>query len=77
MREDSSLPLVSMVMAFKAGILAETPENNGITKLCSRVINKGTATRTAEEIASQIESLGGSIGADSGNNSHERRACAS
>ena len=68
-RRDASLPLVSMVAAFKAGILAETPSDNGITRLCSRVSIKGTETRTAEEIAGQIESLGGSISSDSGNNS--------
>ncbi|HEX4086595.1 MAG TPA: pitrilysin family protein [Chthoniobacteraceae bacterium] len=68
-REDPRLPLVSMLAAFKAGILAETPANNGITKLCSRVLLKGTESRTAEEIFTRIESLGGSIGADSGNNS--------
>ena len=68
-REDPSLPLISMLITFKAGILAETPETNGITKLCSRVLAKGTEKRTAEEIVNQIESLGGSIGSDSGNNS--------
>jgi zinc protease len=68
-REDSSLPLVSLITVFKAGILAETAENNGITKLCSRVVIKGTKTRTAEQIVDQIESLGGTINSDSGNNS--------
>ncbi len=58
-----------MVATFRAGILAETPANNGITRLCSRVLLKGTRTRTAAKIAGQIESLGGSFGADSGNNS--------
>jgi zinc protease len=33
------------------------------------VLIKGTKSRTAEQIVDQIESLGGSIGADSGNNS--------
>jgi zinc protease len=68
-REDSRLPLVSMSAVFKAGILTETPEDNGITKLCSRVLIKGTQSRSAGQIVEQIESLGGSIGADSGNNS--------
>jgi zinc protease len=68
-REDSRLPLVSMIATFKAGILAETPENNGVTKLCARVLIKGTKTRTAEQIVDEIESLGGSISSDSGNNS--------
>jgi len=68
-REDSRLPLVSMIATFKAGILAETPENNGVTKLCARVLIKGTTTRSAAQIVDEIESLGGSISSDSGNNS--------
>jgi zinc protease len=68
-RPDERLPLVSISCVFKAGILAETPEDNGITKLCARVLIKGTASRTAEQIVEQIESLGGSIHSDSGNNS--------
>jgi len=68
-REDPRLPLVSAVACFKAGMLVETPADNGINRLYSRVLLKGTQTRTAEEIAEQIESLGGGIGAESGNNS--------
>ena len=68
-REDPRLPLVSAVACFKAGILAESPENNGISRLYSRVLLKGTQTRTAEQIAEEIESIGGGIGAESGNNS--------
>jgi len=68
-REDPRLPLISAVACFKAGILAETAENNGINRLYSRVLLKGTQTRTAEQIAEEIEALGGGIGAESGNNS--------
>jgi zinc protease len=68
-REDARLPLVSMVAAFKAGVLAETPEKNGATKLLARVLLKGTKTRTAEQIADEIEAVGGTISADAGNNS--------
>jgi zinc protease len=68
-REDPRLPLVSMVATFKAGLLAETPENNGITRLLSRVLMKGTETRTAEQLADQIEAVGGSISSEGGNNS--------
>ena len=50
-------------------MLAETPETNGITRLFSKVVLKGTKTRTAEQIADQIEAVGGSIGSDAGNNS--------
>ncbi len=68
-REDPRLPLVSMAAVFRGGLLAETPETNGITRLFSKVLLKGTTTRTAEEIADLIEAVGGGIGSDAGNNS--------
>ena len=72
MREDARLPLVSIVASFKAGLLAETAANNGITRLLSRVLLKGTARRTAEQLADEIEAVGGSISSDAGNNSDQR-----
>lgn len=67
--EDSRLPLVSIVAAFRGGLLAETPATNGITTLLTQTIIKGTKTRSAQDIADAIETVGGSIGSDSGNNS--------
>jgi zinc protease len=68
-REDPRLPLVSIASVFKAGLLAEREEENGITRLLSKVLLKGTTTRTAEQLADEIESVGGSISSDAGNNS--------
>ncbi len=68
-REDARLPLVSVSSVFRSGLLAETPETNGITRLLARTLLKGTKTRTAEQIADQIEAVGGSISSDAGNNS--------
>lgn len=68
-REDPRLPLVAAVATFKAGLLVESPENNGINRLFSKTILKGTKERDAQQIAEEIESLGGSIGAEAGNNS--------
>ncbi len=68
-REDPRLPLVSGVACFKAGLLAESEEANGITRLMARTLLKGTTTRSAEQIAEEIETLGGALGADAGNNS--------
>jgi zinc protease len=68
-REDARLPLVAITAVFRGGLLAETPQTNGLTRLMSRVLLKGTTTRTAEEIADTIEAAGGSIGSDAGNNS--------
>lgn len=68
-REDARLPLVSLFATFRGGLLAETPENNGVTRLLSRTMLKGTAGRSASKIAEQIEGAGGRIAADNGNNS--------
>jgi zinc protease len=68
-REDSRLPLVSMNAVFRGGLLAENRATNGITRLYSRALLKGTKNRTAEQIADEIEGAGGSIGSDSANNS--------
>src|SRR5213596_1941536 len=68
-REDPRLPIVAMGAVFRGGLLAESPQNNGVTHLMAKVLLKGTRTRTAEQIANQIEAVGGSISSDSGNNS--------
>src|SRR5881628_311384 len=68
-REDRRLPLVAMGAVFRGGLLAETPQTNGITRLMAKVLLKGTKTRTAEQIANEIEAVGGSISSDAGNNS--------
>jgi zinc protease len=69
-REDKRLPLVSAGIVFKAGLLAETAESNGVSALLSGTILKGTASRSGEAIADELESAGGSIGTMSGNNSY-------
>jgi zinc protease len=68
-REDPRLPLVGMGAVFRGGLLAETPQTNGITRLMAKVLLKGTKTRTAEQIANEIEAVGGSVLSDAGNNS--------
>jgi zinc protease len=68
-REDHRLPLVGMGVVFRGGLLAENPEDNGVTRLMAKVLLKGTKTRTAEQIANELESVGGSISSDAGNNS--------
>ncbi len=68
-REDARLPLVSIAASFKAGLLAETPANNGITRLLAKTLVKGTQRRTAEQLAEEIEAVGGSISTEAGNNS--------
>jgi zinc protease len=68
-REDPKLPLVDFHVLLKGGVIAETDANNGVTKLTARMLLKGTKTRTAEQIAETMESVGGAISYISGNNS--------
>jgi zinc protease len=69
MKHDPRLPFVEFRIVFKAGVLAETPETNGQSQLLARLLLKGTPTRTAEQIVTEIESLGGNIDSYGGNNS--------
>src|SRR5207244_9025352 len=68
-KEDHRLPFVEFRTVFKGGVLAETAENNGITQLTGKMLLKGTRTRSADDIAREIESVGGSIDSYGGNNS--------
>jgi zinc protease len=67
-KEDHRLPFVELRAVFEGGLRVETSADSGITSLLSRLFIKGTPTRSAEDIAREIEGLGGSIEAYAGNN---------
>jgi len=69
-KEDHRLPFVEFRAAFQGGVLAETPANNGASLLMAKLLIKGTRTRSAEKIATEIESVGGHIDSYGGNNSY-------
>jgi zinc protease len=68
-KENHRLPFVEFRATFKGGVLAETVSNNGITQLMAKTLIKGTRRRSAEDIAREIESVGGSLDSYSGNQS--------
>src|SRR5438874_5002963 len=68
-REDARLPLVAVGAVFRSGLLAETPQTNGITRLMAKALLKGTTTRTAEQIANEIEAVGGCMSSEASNTS--------
>lgn len=68
-KEDHRLPFVEFRVVLRGGVLAESPEENGTTQLMSKLLLKGTSSRSAEEIATEIESVGGHIDSFGGNNS--------
>jgi zinc protease len=68
-KEDHRLPFVEFRAVFQGGVLTESPTNNGITQLLAKMLLKGTKRRSAEDIAREIESVGGSLDSYGGNNS--------
>ncbi len=68
-KEDHRLPFVEFRAVCRGGVLSENPARNGVTQLMAKMLVKGTARRSAEEIAGTIESAGGSIETYAGNNS--------
>jgi zinc protease len=68
-KEDHRLPFVEFRAVFQGGVLAENTANNGTTMLLAKLLIKGTTTRSAEKIATEIESVGGHMDSYGGNNS--------
>ena len=69
LKEDHRLPFVQLRGMFQGGVLAEKMGNSGITQLMAKLLVKGTAKRTGQQIAEQIENIGGGIDTYGGNNS--------
>lgn len=65
---DHRVPLVHFQATVRGGLPSESPESNGLNQLLAATLPKGTTTRSAQEIAITLESLGASIGANTGNN---------
>ncbi len=64
------IPAVSMQMYHAGGLLADEPGFEGIANATANMQVKGTTTRTAQDIAETIESLGASLSTQCGNNTH-------
>ena len=60
------LPLVSASLRMPAGAALDPQGKAGLAAMTADLVTRGTATRSASEIASQIESLGASIDAGAG-----------
>ncbi len=62
-------PLVQIGMYSLGGVTAEAANDNGIGNLTMEMLTRGTTTRSAEQIAEQLDAAGASIDAGCGNNS--------
>jgi zinc protease len=64
--ERKNVPLVTVQLLIRSGASSEDLEKAGLANMTANLLTKGTKTRTATQIAEQMEYLGGSIttGAD-------------
>ena len=68
--ERKNVPLVTVQLLVKSGAEAEASEKAGLADMTASLLTKGTPTRSATEIAEQMEFLGGTINTGAGwNNS--------
>jgi len=68
-KEDHSLPIVSVVAAFDGGVRYETSENNGIGNLTAMMLTRGTTRLTAQALSERIDRIAADVGGTSGRDS--------
>ena len=68
-KENHRLPEVSIVGVFLGGTRLEKPGKWGISNFVANMLTRGTKERTAQEIATTVESWAGSLNGFSGRNS--------
>jgi len=57
-KETTTIPAVSISLAMRAGSICDPADAAGLTWLLSRVLDRGTATRSAAEVAEELDSRG-------------------
>jgi zinc protease len=61
--EQHKQPVVTVTLALQAGGSYEPADKSGLSDIVSELLTKGTESRTADQIAAQVEGAGGSINA--------------
>ncbi|MEW6109638.1 MAG: pitrilysin family protein [Nitrospirota bacterium] len=64
--ERKSLPIVTVVVAIKAGSVVEPPGKAGLANLTVELLNEGTKKRSSKDISEEIEFVGGTLDASGG-----------
>ncbi|HEX2207804.1 MAG TPA: pitrilysin family protein [Longimicrobium sp.] len=67
--ENHALPIANLNLYVRSGAAADPADKLGLAQMTAAVLDKGTATRTAVEIAETVEGVGGTMnaGADQDN----------
>jgi zinc protease len=64
--ENHEQPTLSLSLSFRAGTYYDPPGKEGLSAMVAELLTKGTPTREAEQLAAEIEGVGGTISASSG-----------
>ena len=64
--EKKGVPLVSVQLLIRAGASGEGMQKAGLANITADMLTKGTKTRTAEQVAEEMEFLGSSLNAGAG-----------
>ncbi|MGE0445068.1 MAG: M16 family metallopeptidase [Vicinamibacterales bacterium] len=59
-------PIVSLRLLVKTGAVNDPEGKTGVSSLASVLLDQGTTTRSAQDIANQIDFIGGALGTGSG-----------
>lgn len=68
-KQETRVPLVAVRGVWSGGLRYETARTNGINNLVASLLTRGNQNLTGDEIATTVESLGGSVGGFTGRNS--------
>ncbi len=60
-KESRTTPAVTITAGFRAGSLHDADERLGLANLCSKVIDRGTATRGVSQLADELDGRGVSL----------------
>jgi zinc protease len=59
-------PAVTMRLLVRAGASQDPDKKRGVASLVASLLDQGTATKSAQQVADQIDSIGGAMGTGSG-----------
>jgi zinc protease len=60
-KSNHTSPAVSLLVGVRTGAFADPPDRDGTAALCARVLDRGTAKRSADVIADDLDGRGASL----------------
>jgi zinc protease len=73
-KPDPGVPVVAMRAVWAGGVRLETGADNGVTTLLARVLTRGCGERDGDQLAAEIDRIGGGLTGAAGRNSFGLKA---